>query len=668
MAKKATRRPIKDTDLLRLNALTSISISPDESHLAWTAERIDAKENKYYTNIWVKNLKSGEVRQFTTGNWSDGKPVWSPDGAQIAFVSTRDKKTGIYLMPVFGGAERKVIELDADIMELNWAPAGDKLVFAMRYRDSHYIEDEKKKNDAPVYRHITRLFYRLDGYGFLPKDRAQIYVLNLADTKLKQLTSSPKFDNHSPAVSPDGKSIVFISNRSNEPDIDLLCDDLFVMPINGGRERKIATPAGPKELPKFSPDGKLILYAGHDNPKDCWGVTNRHLWIVGVNGNPKAKDLLPKFDRFVMDQTIADLSDVHETVSHYWSGDGKRIYFLSSDDGSTNAYYVPRSGGTPTRIFKDECHLKGLSMNGRGKIAAMVLADLNNPGEVITCPAEYGGEKKYTKHTDLNPILRTEIKLGHTRKLKFKSFDGTDVTGWLLTPPNFNPNRKYPSILEIHGGPRVQYGSTFFHEMQFLASNGFVVFYTNPRGGSGRGETWAEAIAGGWGDLDYKDCMAAADWMEKQKFIDKKRMGVTGGSYGGYMTNWIVGHTHRFAAAVTQRSVVELASMFGNSDIGWDLEREMNGTPWSNRENYLKCSPLTYAKNVKTPLLILHNERDLRCNIEQGEQLFTTLRYMRKKVEFVRFPEEPHGLSRHGRPDRRLARLNWILKWFKRYL
>ncbi len=667
MPVKSARRPIKDTDLLRLSALTSVSLSPDETKVAWTAERIDEKENKYYSNIWIKDLRNGSTRRFTHGNWSDGKVVWSPDGTQFVFQSTREKKSGVYLMSVAGGAERKVIEIEADITDLNWTPDGKHLFFAMRYRDSHFIEDEKKKTEAPVYRHITRIFYRFDGYGFLPKDRPQIYALNIETAKLRKITSG-KYDNHSPAISPDGKTLVFLSNRTKRPDIDLLRDDLFLIPFAGGKEKKIPTPEGPKELPKFSPDGKLILYAGHDNPNDAWGVTNRHLWIVGVNGTPKAKDLLPKFDRFVMDQTIADLSDVHENAAHFWSGDGKRVYFLSSDDGITNAFYVPRSGGKPTRIFRGDCHLKGLSMNGRGKIAAMIWADLNNPGEIVTIPAEYNGEKKVVRHTDMNPILRTEIKLGRTRKLKFKSFDGTDISGWLLTPPNFNSKRKYPAILEIHGGPRVQYGSTFFHEMQFLAASGHVVFYTNPRGGAGRGETWADAITGGWGDLDYKDCMAAADWMEKQKFIDTKRMGVTGGSYGGYMTSWIVGHTHRFKAAVTQRSVNELSSMFGNSDIGWDLKEEFAGTPWSNPENYRKCSPLTYAKNVKTPLLILHNEQDLRCNIEQAEQLFTTLKFLDKTVEFVRFPEEPHGLSRHGRPDRRMARLNWILKWFKRYL
>ncbi|MBI5267812.1 MAG: S9 family peptidase, partial [candidate division Zixibacteria bacterium] len=501
---KISRRPIKDTDLLRLNIPTSVSISPDETKVAWTAERIDEKENKYYTNIWIRDLRSGQTRRFTHGNWTDGKVSWSPDSSQFAFVSSREKKTGIWLMPVEGGAERKIIELEADLGDLHWTPDGKHLVFALRYKDSHFISDEKKKTEAPVYRHITRLFYRLDGYGFNPKDPFQIYTIEIETATLRKITSG-KRDNHTPAVSPDGRMIVYISNRTKDPDIEALRDDLFLIPFKGGKERRIPTPAGPKELPKFSPDGKLIVYAGHDNPNDAWGVTNRHLWTVGVNGTPKAKDLLPRFDRFVMDQTIADLSDVHDTAYHAWSGDSKRIYFLSSDDGITNVYYVPRSGGKPTRIFKGECHIKSLSINGRGRTAAMIWADLNNPGEIATCPAEYGGEKKVTRLTDLNPILRSEIQLCRTRKLKFRSFDGTEVTGWLVTPPKFNPNRKYPSILEIHGGPRVQYGSTFFHEMQFLAASGFVVLYTNPRGGSGRGETWADAIAGGWGDLDYKD-------------------------------------------------------------------------------------------------------------------------------------------------------------------
>lgn len=666
-AKAPRRKPITAEDLFRLRIPTSVSLSPDETKITYTVERMDKKENKYFTNLFVYDTESKQEKQFTHGNNNDGAAVWSPDGQQIAFVSTRDKKTGIYLMPSAGGAERQIIQLEGSIGNLQWTPDGKSLVFCLRYSDSHFIKDEKKKKEPPVYRHITRLYYRLDGAGFLPRDTFQVYALDIATTKLRRITSG-KRNNVDPCLSPDGRWVAYISNRQPDPDMEMLRDDLFVIPFKGGREKKIPTPPGPKNGPKFSPNGKFLAYMGHDNPKDAWGVTNIHVWKAGVSGKPKARDLMPAFDRMVVDLSITDTSDAHFTTPVAWSADGKRIFFVASDTGATNLYYVPASGGKPTRIFQGKCHIKGYAVNGKSRRAAIIYADINNPGDIYTCPTTYGAEKKAVRHTDLNKFLRSDVLLGRTRDLMFKSFDGTGVQGWLVLPPNFKPGRKYPSILEIHGGPRVQYAHSFFHEMQFLAARGYVVFYTNPRGGQGRGETWADAISGGWGDLDYRDCMAAADWLEEQKFINPRKMGVTGGSYGGYMTNWIIGHTDRFAAAVTQRSVVDLKAFFGSSDFGWDIEREFNGRPWTNPENYEKCSPITYYKNVKTPVLIIHSENDLRCAIEQAEQMFTMLKVLRKKVEMVRFPEEPHGLSRHGRPDRRVARLEWILKWFNRYL
>ena len=672
MAQKSTsnvskRRPISAHGLFKLRIPNSVAISPDEQSIAYAVERIDEKENKYFSNLFIYDVSDKVSRQFTFGDHNDGAAVWSPDGASIAFVSTRDKKTGIYIMPSDGGAEKKVIEIDGALSNLSWTPDGSRLVFCLRYNDSHWIEDEKKKKEAPVFRHITRLFYRLDGMGFLPKDKFQVYVLDIATKTLKRLTGGTR-DNSSATVSPDGKWVAYVSNRSKDPDLEMLRDDLFIISLTGGKEKLIPTPAGPIAAPKFSPNSRLIAYVGHDNPDDEWGVTNMHVWTVGINCQPKAKDLMPKFDRMAYDQSITDTGEGHDVAPLFWSADGKRIYFASSDTGATNLYYVPASGGKPTGVFKGKCHIKGYSFNGRMRIAALIHADLESPGDITICPAQYGGEKKAQRCTELNRFLRTEVKLGRTNDVMFKSFDGTEVQGWMVLPPNFNANRKYPAILEIHGGPRVQYAYSFFHEMQYLAASGYVVFYTNPRGGSGRGETWADAIAGGWGDLDYRDCMAAADYMEKQKFIDKKRIGVTGGSYGGYMTNWMIGHTNRFRAAVTQRSVTNLISMFGASDIGHSLKREFHGYPWTNKENYEKCSPITYFQNVKTPVLIIHNEHDLRCHIEQGEQMFAMLKCMGKTVEMVRFPEEPHGLSRHGRPDRRIARLEWIEKWFRRYL
>lgn len=669
--KKSTRklskkRAITAEDLFKLRLPTSVSISNDETKIAYTVEWMDKKENKYFKNIHLYDLETGESTLFTNGNQNDNEAIWSPDDSQIAFLSSRDKKLGIYLMPTDGGAEKKLIEIDGAVTNMQWTPDGSKLVFCLRYNDSHFIEDEKKKKEAPVYRHITKLFYKLDGAGFLPKDTFQVYKLDIATKKLTKLTKG-KRDNMGAHLSPDGKWIVYTSNRSYDPDIESMRDDLFVVSIKGGKERKIPTPDGPVANPKFAPNGKTIAYLGHDNPNDDWGSTVTHIWKVGFRGTPKAYDLLKGFDRSAHDETITDTGDVEFGGKLIWSNDSKRIYFQSSDTGTTNLFYVPARGGKPTRIYKGNCHIKGFDIKGKTSKAAVIYSDVKNPGEIMVFPTKYGGEKKAKTLTDLNPFIGKEVKLGRTKDVMFKSFDGTRVQGWMVFPPNFNPKRSYPSVLNIHGGPRVQYGFTFFHEMQYFAAQGFVVFYTNPRGGTGRGEMWAAAISGGWGDLDYKDCMAATDYMESQKFINKNKICVTGGSYGGYMTNWLVGHTDRYKAAVTQRSVAYLESMYGSSDIGWALRREFNGDPWKNAENYAKCSPLSYVQNIKTPVLIIHSENDLRCPIEQGEQMFIRMKVMRKTVEMVRFPEEPHGLSRHGRPDRRISRLEWIIKWFKKY-
>lgn len=671
MKKRTTRQKRKHSitadDLSRLRLVTAAAISGDEKQIAYTVEQMDFKANKYFANIFMCDVATGESKEFTHGDHNDGSAVWSPDDQMLAFVSTRDKKTGIYTMPADGGAEKQLVELDASITDLQWTPDGRKLVFALRYNDSHYIKDEKKKKESPVYRHITDLWYRYDGLGYLPKDKFQIYTFDIESGKLNQLTKG-KRDNLMPSVSPDGKLVVYVSNRSRVLELNLMRDDIFIVPVEGGRERKVPAPAGPKGGPRFSPNGKLIAYVGHDNPKDAWGVTNLHVWTVGINGRPKAKDLMPKYDRMVIDQSIADMSDFHDSGTIRWSANGKRIYFVSSDSGVTNFLYVPVGGGKPTRVFKGKCHIKGFSINGKTRHAALIYADLNNPGDLMVCPTTYEGEKKATQLTDLNAFLRTEVKLGRTRDVSFKSADGTEVTGWMVTPPDFKPGKRYPAILEIHGGPRAQYAYTFFHEMQYLAANGYVVLYTNPRGGAGQGETWSGSIVGDWGSFDYQDCMAAADYLESRKFVNSKRIGVTGGSYGGYMTNWMIGHTDRFRAAVTQRSVVDLHSFVGSSDMGFDLIEEFEGWPWTNPQTYERCSPITYYKNVKTPVLIIHSEQDLRCGIEQAEQMFAMLKILGKTVEFVRFPEEPHGLSRHGRPDRRKARLEFMLKWFNKYL
>jgi dipeptidyl aminopeptidase/acylaminoacyl peptidase len=291
---------------------------------------------------------------------------------------------------------------------------------------------------------------------------------------------------------------------------------------------------------------------------------------------------------------------------------------------------------------------------------------LDDPAQVYVRDLSSGKDKQLTRH---NQALLNSLDLGQIEELWFKGPDGNDLQGWILKPPAFDPSKKYPSILEIHGGPLTQYGKFFMHEFYYLASKGFVVYFSNPRGGRGYGEQHAKAIWGGWGDADYADLMTWADYMEKQPYIDPQRMGVTGGSYGGYMTVWIIGHTQRFKAAATQRCVSNFVSMWGSSDMNWVFQQTMsNKQPFADLQKFWDHSPIKYIGNAKTPTLVLHNENDLRCPIEQGEQVFVALKSLGVESEMVRFPDEFHGLSRAGRTDRRIARLNHIAGWFEKHL
>ncbi|MCB9099150.1 MAG: S9 family peptidase [Anaerolineales bacterium] len=663
------KKLISADDLYRFSLNSGVQISPDGEQVVYCRQRIDQTSQRKYYNLWVVPASGGRPRQFTYGDQVDAQPRWSPDGRAIAFISNRadEKQSQIYIIPFDGGEARPLTDLKGDFGGFEWSPDGKQLVFNFRKTDQAVLDreaDSAKEKLGVVDRHITRLFYKQDGEGFLPQERWHIWMANTSTGRAKQLTKGDTYDEFDPHWSPDGGKILFHSNRAADPDRDWDQADLYVISVANNELYQIETAPGPKSHARFSPDGWWIAFYQEGGRTNLW--QNINLWVVPTHGNSPAVNLTGAFDLQVGHETLNDIGSM-QTIAPAWSADSRTLYFQVTHHGDTQLKSIAVDGTDLQDVVAetgvvDEFHLSRDS----GKLAYL-FATMTSPGEIMVIDPAAGAARQLTRHHQA--LLRAR-DLGAVEEVWFKGPDGNDLQGWILTPPGFDPNQTYPSILEIHGGPMTQYGHFMMHEFYFLAAHGYVVYFCNPRGGLGYGEAHTKAIYNDWGNKDYADLMAWVDVVEQKPYIDRERMGVTGGSYGGFMTTWIIGHTNRFQAAVTQRSVSNSVSMFGSGDLAsiWSALFGPTTHFWDDHETYWRQSPLKYIGQVKTPTLVIHSEDDLRCSIEQGEQVFIALKTLGVDTEFVRFPDESHGLSRGGRTDRRIARLNHILRWFDKYL
>ena len=641
---------MRPDDLYELRWVGDPRLSPDGLTVAFVVNRIDREANDYASAVWLAPVDgSAPPRPFTSGEKQDVAPRWSPDGSKLAFVSNRDTKAKqLYVIPAVGGEARRLTDLDEDVAEPVWSPDGQRLAFSARVRDAAYEEEDDKLRRP---RRFTRLQYKLDDEGWIGDRRRHIFIV-LADGSAppSQLTVGD-FEDQYPAWSPDGTQIAFASARQDDWDVELF-RDIYLVDAGGGEPVRLTGGDSWYEAPCWSPDGARIAcrfgVGGFDHP--------RHGQIALLDAATGERRILTS----ALDRNCAPYPEIREPV---WDGD--TVLFVIEDGGNNHLYRArPDDEVTPELVVGGEVWVTGYDVV-RGTVVHAATA--------ATVPPElYSGDRRLT---DVTRPFTEPHELSEPERFSAVSADGSEVEAWIMRPQDFESGRRYPVLLNIHGGPFSQYGNKFFDEFQVFAGAGYVVLYSNPRGSSGYSEEWGRAIRGpidegpGWGTVDYEDLIAVVDEaLERFDFCDPERLGVLGGSYGGYMTSWIVSHTDRFRAACSERACNNFVLEAGASDIGWVFKGYVGAHWFEAPETFLKISPSTYAENITTPLLILHSEDDLRCPIGNAEELFAILRLLKRDVEFVRFPAESHELSRGGSPAHRVMRFETILDWFAHHL
>ncbi len=669
----AEPKPVSVADLYRLRFLSDPQISPDGERIAYVQRRISPRRDEYVSHIWVVRFEEGKPRRLSRGRVRDTNPRWSPDGQRLLFVREIEKhhRQLVLTQPLVQRKKRKekvLVDTRGLSSKPAWSPDGERIAFLFRPLTAEEREAwrpaERRRLQPRV---IRRLLNREDGRGFLPDERNHVWVVDRRGNGLRQLTDGEAED-HDPVWSPDGDRVMFLSNRIERADYYIGNMDLWAVSAEGGEAQRLTEEHGPFFAPAFSPDGSRIAFLGNLDPlASFW--RNYELRAIPAQGG-RSINLAPGFDRTGFPAIIHDLAEFgHAPQSPVWTPDGSVLVFLASDRGACNLYRVASAGGEAEPLLVGRHDVAAYSASREGDRWALLIGDAGSPHEVFTWEPAAGEPRRVT---NANGKLLARRRLAVPREVEIPVADGDGgrrtLHGWVLRPPDAAEDDRGPLILAIHGGPMAMYGWVYVHEFQVLAAAGFTVLYTNPRGSQGYGEGHCLAIRGEWGNLDYRDLMAAAEWAEAQPFVDRERMGVTGGSYGGFMTNWIIAHTNRFRAAVTDRSISNAYSMYGATDFGWDFGWELGARPWEDPARFLRQSPLTYVDAIHTPLLIVHGEMDLRCSVDQADQLFTALKVLEREVEYVRYPEQSHGMARIGCPSLRKDRLERYVAWFRKHL
>jgi dipeptidyl aminopeptidase/acylaminoacyl peptidase len=659
-------RTLQSEDLLALKVITDARISPDGRSVAYVVKSADLGRNTYTSAIHLAPTDGGASRQLTAGTGRDSAPRWSPDGRLLAFISDRSGSPQLHLLPLDGGEAQQLTSLEFGVGSPAWSPDGSRLaVLSAAGSDVGAVA-----RDLPggTIRHITRQRYRFDVVGYTDDRFQHVWIVPVDGGAPWQLTRGANND-AAPAWSPDGQRIAFTSNREDEADL-IFHSQLYVIPVAAGGGAadgavRISQGTATASAPAWSPDGTRVSYIGHRNGAPAGG--NNAIYAVAADGSGEATCLTAGWDR---SPGTANFSDTWSTAEvptpHFWTPDGAADCFTANDHGRVSLFRAALAGGTEVLVGGDRT-LGFVSVSASGDRLAYAAGDMTNPCDLYTCNGDGSDERRLTA---INAAILDGLAIQQPEAFPFTSFDGRfQVDAWQLRPVDYEAGQEYPLVQIIHGGPHSVFGHVFFFDMQAWANQGWHVLFINPRASQGYGEEFATCNLGDWGGADWREQEQALDAAIARGGVAADRLAVTGLSYGGYMTNWIIGQTDRYRVAASENGICNLISFHTTSDIGWFWTEEEWGKPiWENLDFYLAHSPISNVARIKTPTLLLQTETDYRCPIEQGEQFYTALRSRGVPCEMIRFPGDSHTLLSQGKPASRLARREHTLRWFRRYL
>ncbi|MGD8537631.1 MAG: S9 family peptidase [Candidatus Aminicenantes bacterium] len=634
---------------LEMESIRSSRISPDGSQILFTRGWVDKMGDRTRSNIWIVDVAGTRVRELTHGNWRDSSPVWSPDGKKIAFLSDRDGTEQIHVLWLDTREVAQLTHLERAPGSLVWSPDGKMLAFTTFIPDRTPILDVKlpkfpkgAKMAKPAVL-VDRLSWARDGRGPVPKGYSHVFVLDAQLGGTPRQVTSGDYSHNDPQWSQDGKALYFSAIR--KPDAEYLRGDSEIYSVNLDtlKVQTLTDRKGPDRGARLSPDGQWIAYTGYDDKN-----YTSHLSSIYLMDRKGSQKLL----------LAGDLPNSPSSIT--WAVDGSGVYYLMREKGESNIYFVSKSGAIK-KITKGVHYMSDLSLAQNGQVATTV-STFYKPGYLVTFNMRNPG--KYFRLVDVNADVLAGMKLGEVEEMWFKSPDGLDLQGWLIKPAEFEPGKKYPLLLWIHGGPWSMYSVRFNWAWQNFAAEGYAVLYMNPRGSTGYGQDFVNGIQFSYPGKDRDDLLAGVDAAIGRGFIDEDNLFVCGGSGGGVLTAWLVGHTDRFTAAVSMRPVINWHSFVGTTDgSGW--YRQFEKYPWEDPMLFAIRSPLHYVANVTTPTMVMTGEADLRTPMSQSEEYYRALKMLKKETLLVRMPDEFHGWRR---PSHRLLQQLYLMAWFEKYM